>query len=128
MVRLKSTRNMPMQSISSGGNDGLQLLGYEVMDGDLNMEYLSLVHDCGYSVKEVTAKAGGLNGFGLFDSYENAKQFADFAKTQAEFDAHHENPIIWQIWGSRCRSADRPKFSVHEGMIEEDRPMSERLR
>lgn len=80
------------------GDDGLRLLGYDVMDGDVNMEYLSIMNDL-YSIEETRTMAGELNRFGLLDDYGTAKKFAISAKNDANQDPHCEMPVVWQVWG-----------------------------
>ena len=79
--------------------DGLQLLGYDVIDGQI--DFLSLLNNCAYSVLDVERMAGRLNDYALLDSYDYACLFVDSARRDTDLSPHNELPVVWQVWGRR---------------------------
>jgi hypothetical protein len=80
--------------------DGLKLLGYEVLDAEDT--FLSILNDCDYTVEEVLEMAGPLNEYSLFSSVEDAKRFKEAIKKDPENPnvvPDHNRGVIIQIWG-----------------------------
>jgi hypothetical protein len=80
--------------------DNLKLLGYEIVDHyDL---FLSILNNCGYSVKQVGEMAGQLNEYSLLPSIEDAERFKESIKTDPNNPRvipDHNEGIILQVWG-----------------------------
>ncbi len=80
--------------------DGLKLLGYEVLDAEDT--FLSILNDCDYSVEEVREMAGPLNEYSLFSSVADAERFKEAIKTDPKnpkIIPDHNRGVIVQVWG-----------------------------
>jgi hypothetical protein len=82
--------------------DGLELLGYEVLDED--DIFLSILNNCGYTVEEVRDMAGPLNEFSLLSTVEDAERFKQAIKADPlnpNVIPDHNRGIIVEVWGQR---------------------------
>jgi hypothetical protein len=82
-------------------DDGLKRLGYEVIDAQI--ERLSILNNCGYSIEEIESNVGRLNEFSLLESVEDARQFQRYIKTETaghHVDDAHSDGVIFEVWGS----------------------------
>jgi hypothetical protein len=80
--------------------DGLELLGYEVLDAEDT--FLSILNDCDYTVEEVRQMAGPLNEYSLFSSVEDAKRFKEAIRTDPKnprIIPDHNRGVILEVWG-----------------------------
>lgn len=83
------------------GHDGLVLLGYDVED--VEIPFLSILHNCGYTIEQVREMAGSLNAHGLFDSDAEANRFIEAVKTDPRNPTSipdHGKGVAVQIWGA----------------------------
>jgi hypothetical protein len=81
--------------------DGLQRLGYEVIDAEI--ERLSILNNCGYSIEEIEANVGRLNEFSLLETAEDARKLQRYIKTETadhHVDDAHSDGVIFEVWGS----------------------------
>lgn len=81
-------------------DDELILLGYEVVDAEI--ERLSILNNCGFTVGQVLTMAGPLNEYGLFSSLADAGRFKEAIKTNpidAKVIADHNRGFIVEVWG-----------------------------
>src|SRR5215467_1266547 len=82
-------------------NDSLRRLGYEVIDAEI--ERLSILNNCGYTVAEIEDNAGHLNEFSLLESVGDARKFQQYIKTETadhHVDDAHSDGVIFEVWGS----------------------------
>lgn len=78
--------------------DGLVRVGYDVVDEIC--DFLSIAHNCDYSVDELMRLSGDtLNDFGLFRSADAARAFVSAACMEEPEEAHLERPVILEVWG-----------------------------
>jgi hypothetical protein len=78
--------------------DGLVRVGYDVIDG--NFDFLSIAHNCGYSVADLMRLSGDtLNEFGLFRSADVARTFISTTGKEEPDESHLEKPVIVEVWG-----------------------------
>jgi hypothetical protein len=80
--------------------DGLVFLGYEIEDAEIL--FLSILHNCGYTVDQVRQMAGNLNEYGLLSSPEDAYRFIEAIKIDPDhlnIVPSHGKGIPVQIWG-----------------------------
>ena len=79
-------------------DDGLELLGYEVIDSVIHR--LSILNNCGYTMEQVEANVGPLNRFSLFNSARGARKFQEYIKTETEdhhVDDAHADGVIFEV-------------------------------
>jgi len=80
--------------------DGLKLLGYEVLDAEDT--FLSILNDCDYTVEQVREMAGPLDEYSLFSSVEDAERFKEAIKTDPlnpKVIPDHNRGVIVEVWG-----------------------------
>jgi hypothetical protein len=80
--------------------DGLKLLGYEVLDAEDT--FLSILNDCDYSVEEVREMAGQLNEYSLFSTVADAERFIEAIKTDPKnpkIIPDHNRGVAVEVWG-----------------------------
>jgi hypothetical protein len=80
--------------------DGLERLGYEVMDAKIHR--LSILNNCGYTVEQVEENAGPLNRFSLLETAHDARRFQEYIRTETEdhhVDDGHADGVIFEVWG-----------------------------
>jgi hypothetical protein len=80
--------------------DGLKLLGYEVLDAEET--FLSILNDCDYTVVQVRDMAGPLNEYSLFSSVADAERFKEAIKTDPlnpQVIPDHNRGVIIEVWG-----------------------------
>ena len=81
-------------------NDGLERLGYEVMDAVIHR--LSILNNCGYTMEQIERNAGPLNQFSLLETVRDAKRFQEYIKSDTEdhrADDCHADGVIFEVWG-----------------------------
>jgi hypothetical protein len=81
-------------------DDGLKFLGYEVVDAEI--ERLSILNNCGYTVEQVSEMAGPLNEYSLFSSVAHAERFKEVIKTDPKNPGiipDHNRGVIVEVWG-----------------------------
>jgi hypothetical protein len=76
--------------------DGLTLLGYELVD--CNIERLSVLNNCGYTLDEIRREAGDLNEFALFSDPQQAQAFQTYV---AKRGGSHSESAIFEVLGER---------------------------
>jgi hypothetical protein len=76
-------------------DDGLKRLGYEVVDCEI--EAISILNNCGWSLKQIEPVAGRLNEHALFDTYEQARLFKEFLREEP--DDPHSLGAVFEVWG-----------------------------
>ena len=79
-------------------NDGLQRLGYEVIDAKI--ERLSILNNCGYYIEEIESNVGRLNEFSLLETAEDARKFQRYIKTETadyHVDGAHSDGAIFEV-------------------------------
>jgi len=77
-------------------DDGLLLLGYELVD--CNIERLSVLNNCGYTLEQIRQEAGDLNEFALFGDLRQAQVFQTYV---AQHGASHSQSVIFAVWGHK---------------------------
>jgi hypothetical protein len=79
-------------------NDGLQRLGYEVIDAKI--ERLSILNNCGYSIEEIEANVGR---FKMSSVCWKPLRMLGYIKTETadhHVDDAHSDGVIFEVWGS----------------------------
>lgn len=82
-------------------DDGLKLLGYEVVDED--DLFSSILNNCGYTVERVREMAGALNEYSLLPSVADAERFEDAIRINIEnprIAPDHNRGVSLQVWGA----------------------------
>ncbi len=83
----------------SRSQDGLEVLGYEVIDGIIH--HLSILHNCGLGLEEIEdVSQSRLNTHGLFDNVEAAEKLISGIQASDPMEPHFELPVIWQVLGA----------------------------
>lgn len=81
-------------------DDGLMFLGYEVVDAEI--ERLSILNNCGFTVRQVLEMGGPLNEYSLFSSLPDAGRFKETIKTDPRHPRvipDHNRGFIVEVWG-----------------------------
>lgn len=90
----ESTRSFEYALHINRENDGLVVLGYELVD--CNIERLSVLNNCGYTLEQIRKVAGELNNFALFSEPQQAQAFQAFVSKRG---GSHSQTAIFEIWG-----------------------------